>query len=132
MSQPPTIELYKGDLPKGRFSGRSIAIDTETLGLNPYRDRLCLVQLSRGDGNAELVQLRRHYEAPELKRLLAAAKEEGDLFLFTRLCRILKVEPTAEEWLALGGRAEERGKLAFAQQAYRKGGKEVSTPEAAH
>ena len=71
MSQPPTVELHKGDLPPGRFSGRSVAIDTETMGLDPYRDRLCLVQLSKGDGNAELVQLRRHYEAPELKRLLA-------------------------------------------------------------
>ncbi|HZJ11277.1 MAG TPA: ribonuclease D, partial [Methyloceanibacter sp.] len=39
------MEFYQGDLPKGRISGRAIAIDTETLGLNPYRDRLCLVQL---------------------------------------------------------------------------------------
>src|SRR4026207_1429771 len=66
-----TVELHKDDLPPVRHFGHAVAIDTETLGLNPYRDRLCLVQLSRGDGNAELVQLRRHYEAPELKRLLA-------------------------------------------------------------
>jgi ribonuclease D len=66
-----TVELHKDDLPPGRDFGNAVAIDTETLGLNPYRDRLCLVQLSRGDGNAELVQFRRHYEAPELKRLLA-------------------------------------------------------------
>ena len=65
-----TVELHKDDLPPGTHFGHAVAIDTETLGLNPYRDRLCLVQLSRGDGNAELVQLRRHYEAPELKRLL--------------------------------------------------------------
>jgi ribonuclease D len=71
LTQPPTIELYKGDLPQGRFSGRSIAIDTETLGLNPYRDRLCLLQLSEGDGSAVLVQLEGSYGAPELKRLLA-------------------------------------------------------------
>ena len=71
MSQPPTVELYKGDLPQGRFSGRAIAIDTETLGLNPYRDRLCLVQLSEGDGSAALVQFAGTYDAPELKRLLA-------------------------------------------------------------
>ena len=71
MSQPPTVELYKGDLPHGRFSGRSIAIDTETLGLNPYRDRLCLIQLSEGDGRAALVQFAGNYAAPELKRLLA-------------------------------------------------------------
>lgn len=79
MTQPPTIELYKGDLPQGRFSGRSIAIDTETLGLNPYRDRLCLVQLSEGDGSAVLVQLEGSYGAPELKRLLA---DESVLKLF--------------------------------------------------
>jgi ribonuclease D len=66
-----TVELHRDDLPPGRSFGHAVAIDTETLGLNPYRDRLCLVQLSKGDGNAELVQLRRHYEAPELKRLLA-------------------------------------------------------------
>ena len=66
-----TVELHKDDLPPGGHFGHAVAIDTETLGLNPYRDRLCLVQLSRGDGNAELVQFRRHYEAPELRRLLA-------------------------------------------------------------
>ena len=66
-----TVELHRADLPPGRTFGNAVAIDTETLGLNPYRDRLCLVQLSRGDGKAELVQIRRHYEAPELKRLLA-------------------------------------------------------------
>ena len=72
MSQPPLPELYQGDLPPGRFAGaRSIAIDTETLGLNPFRDRLCLVQLSAGDGRAALVQFQGRYEAPELKRLLA-------------------------------------------------------------
>ena len=52
MSQSPTVELYHGDLPQGRFGGRPVAIDTETLGLNPFRDRLCLVQLSEGDGRA--------------------------------------------------------------------------------
>ena len=66
-----TVVLHRDDLPPGKSFGPAVAIDTETLGLNPYRDRLCLVQLSKGDGNAELVQLRRHYEAPELKRLLA-------------------------------------------------------------
>jgi ribonuclease D len=71
LSQPPTVELYKDDLPHGRFGGGAVAIDTETLGLNPYRDRLCLVQVSEGDGRADLVQFAGTYDAPELKRLLA-------------------------------------------------------------
>jgi ribonuclease D len=79
LSQPPTIELYKGDLPPGRFTGRSVAIDTETMGLDPYRDRLCLAQLSEGDGSAVLVQFSGTYDAPELKRLLA---DESVLKLF--------------------------------------------------
>ncbi|MGB6428336.1 MAG: ribonuclease H-like domain-containing protein, partial [Methyloceanibacter sp.] len=65
-----TVELHRNDLPAGRQWGSAVAIDTETLGLNPYRDRLCLVQLSKGDGNAELVQFDRSYDAPELTRLL--------------------------------------------------------------
>ena len=71
MSTKTTVELYKGDLPRGRFTGRAIAIDPETLGLNPYRDRLCLAQISEGDGRAALVQFAGTPEAPELKRLLA-------------------------------------------------------------
>lgn len=71
MSQHPNVELYKGDLPRGHFSGRAVAIDTETLGLNPHRDRLCLVQLSEGNGRATLVQFGGTHDAPELKRLLA-------------------------------------------------------------
>jgi ribonuclease D len=71
LSQPPIIELYKGDLPPRRLIGRSIAIDTETMGLDPHRDRLCLVQISEGDGSAVMVQLAGSYDAPELKRLLA-------------------------------------------------------------
>jgi len=65
------IRLHKNDLPDGLDLGREVAIDTETLGLNPVRDRLCLVQLSAGDGSAHLVQFSRdRYEAPNLKRLL--------------------------------------------------------------
>ncbi|MGH6865259.1 MAG: ribonuclease D [Methyloceanibacter sp.] len=79
MSQPPTVDLFKGDLPQGRFGLRAVAVDTETLGLNPYRDRLCLVQLSEGDGKAALVQLSGDYAAPELKRLLT---DEGVLKIF--------------------------------------------------
>jgi ribonuclease D len=66
------IRLHKGDLPEGLDLGTKVAIDTETLGLNPIRDRLCLVQLSSGDGSAHLVQFKRdQYAAPNLKRLLS-------------------------------------------------------------
>jgi ribonuclease D len=65
-----TVDLHQNDLPAGRHWGSAVAIDTETLGLNPYRDRLCVVQLSTGDGNAELVQFGKHPKAPELTRLL--------------------------------------------------------------
>jgi len=67
-----TIRLHKGDLPdQTRYTG-AVAIDTETLGLNPHRDRLCLVQLSSGDGSADLVQIAPgQREAPNLTRLLA-------------------------------------------------------------
>jgi ribonuclease D len=71
LNQPAQVELYTGDLPKGRLTGRIVAIDTETMGLDPHRDRLCLVQLSEGDGSAVLVQFAGDYAAPELKRLLA-------------------------------------------------------------
>ena len=70
LNETSTVELFKGDLPKSRFAAKAIAIDTETLGLNPNRDRLCLAQLSDGDGNASLVQFSRDYDAPKLKRLL--------------------------------------------------------------
>ena len=71
------IRLHRHDLPDGLDFGRVVAIDTETMGLNPHRDRLCLVQLSSGDGNAELVQIvperlgGRGADCPNLKRLLA-------------------------------------------------------------
>ena len=64
------IKLYKGDLPAGLDLGTSVAVDTETLGLVARRDKLCVVQLSSGDGNAHLVQLdRSNYEAPNLTAL---------------------------------------------------------------
>ena len=69
------IKLYKGDLPPGLDFGSSVAVDTETLGLVPRRDKLCLVQLSAGDGNAHLVQVdRTSYDAPNLKALLTDPK----------------------------------------------------------
>ncbi|MBA2125617.1 ribonuclease D [Hyphomicrobium methylovorum] len=70
----PKIKLHKGDLPAGLTFPKGVAIDTETLGLKPHRDRLCLVQLSGGDGTAHLVQFDgKSYEAPRLKALLADA-----------------------------------------------------------
>ena len=65
------INLYKGDLPSGLNLGPVVAIDSETMGLKPQRDRLCLIQLSSGDGNAHLVQFERcNYTAPNLVKLL--------------------------------------------------------------
>lgn len=66
-----TITLHEQDLPDGLALGPVVAIDTETMGLNPQRDRLCLVQLSAGDGDAHLVRIaRRQKRAPNLARLL--------------------------------------------------------------
>jgi ribonuclease D len=67
-----TIRLHRGDLPDlSRYTGAA-AIDTETMGLSLARDRLCLVQLSPGDGSADVVQIAPHAsDAPNLKRLLA-------------------------------------------------------------
>lgn len=70
--QPVTITLHEGDLPADLDLGAVVAIDTETMGLRPGRDRLCLVQLSAGDGDCHLVRLARgRYEAPRLAALLA-------------------------------------------------------------
>ena len=66
-----TITLHKNDLPSGLDFGDIIAVDTEAMGLNNKRDRLCLVQISSGDGTAHLVQLAAgSYDAPNLKKLL--------------------------------------------------------------
>jgi ribonuclease D len=66
-----TITLHRGDLPPGLNFGSAVAIDSETMGLNPHRDRLCVVQLSSGDGTAHLVQFPLgQYDAPNLKALL--------------------------------------------------------------
>ena len=71
----PRITLHKGDLAAGITFEGAVAVDTETLGLKPHRDRLCLVQLSGGDGSAHLVQLDgRDWSAPRLKALLADPK----------------------------------------------------------
>lgn len=70
------IHLHDGDLPDALDLGPVVAIDTETMGLNPHRDRLCLIQLSSGNGEAHLVQIKpqrlggRGYDCPNLKKLL--------------------------------------------------------------
>jgi len=65
------VKLYRGDLPADFNPGTAVAIDTETLGLNPRRDRLCVVQISTGDGNAHLIQFDAGaYQAPRLKAVL--------------------------------------------------------------
>ncbi|MHC8508208.1 MAG: ribonuclease D [Rhodospirillales bacterium] len=69
---PGKVHAHKGDLPAGVSFGDAVAVDTETQGLHPNRDRLCVVQLSAGDGEAHLVQLPGgDYDAPNLKALLA-------------------------------------------------------------
>jgi ribonuclease D len=73
MNAGPVIHLHQGDLPPGLDWGGAVAIDTETMGLNPHRDRLCLVQLSAGNGVCHLVQFAPGtYHAPNLAALLAA------------------------------------------------------------
>jgi ribonuclease D len=70
-----TTRLHRGDLPDLSRYTDSVAIDTETMGLNPHRDRLCVVQLSPGDGSADVVQIPLgHTDAPNLKKLLADPK----------------------------------------------------------
>ncbi|MBY5971750.1 hypothetical protein KUV28_05310 [Ferrimonas balearica] len=70
-----TNHLYKNDLPDGLDLGPVVAIDCETMGLNPHRDRLCVIQMSGGDGNAHIVQVAKgQTEAPNLCRMLEDPK----------------------------------------------------------
>ena len=79
-----TIHVHQGDLPEGLDLGPVVAIDTETMGLDPRRDRLCLVQLSAGDGDAHLVRIAAGQDAaPNLQRMLADP-ETLKLFHFGR------------------------------------------------
>ncbi len=67
-----TFQLHRGDLPEGLDLGATVAVDSETMGLRPQRDRLCLVQLAASDGDAHLVQFAPGvYQAPRLTALLA-------------------------------------------------------------
>jgi len=79
-----SIHHHKGDLPDGLDFGGSVAVDTETQGLSLVRDKLCLVQLSAGDGDAHIVQMNREsYDCPNLKALLANPDVEK-IFHFAR------------------------------------------------
>jgi ribonuclease D len=74
-----TVRLHRGDLPDLTRYTDAVAIDTETRGLHPHRDRLCVVQMSNGDGSADVVQIPRDHgrgsaDAPNLKALLANPK----------------------------------------------------------
>lgn len=66
------------------------------------------------------------YANEALERLLDTAREDGDLFLYQKIAKILKIDPSRDEWISLGTRAEELGKTAFARQAYRLAGIETS------
>jgi ribonuclease D len=93
-----TIRLHRGDLPNLSAYGGSVAIDTETLGLNPRRDRLCVVQLSPGDGTADVVQIPTSgVSSPNLVKLLSDPKRLK-IFHFARfdlavLANIYRVMP---------------------------------------
>lgn len=94
-----TIRLHRGDLPDiARYKG-AIAVDTEAMGLDPRRDRLCVVQLSPGDGSADVVQIPvDNINAPNLKRLMTDPSIEK-IFHFARfdlgmICRTLGIMPT--------------------------------------
>lgn len=75
-----TVRLHRGDLPADYRPGPSLAVDTETLGLVPLRDRLCVVQISRGDGDADVVQILR--DGPRPERLAAVLADPAVLKIF--------------------------------------------------
>ncbi|WP_375463250.1 ribonuclease D [uncultured Methylobacterium sp.] len=98
MPSPPTIRVHRGDLPEGYAAGAAIAVDTETLGLNPHRDRLCVVQVSKGDGTADVVQILRDGPRPETLARVLADSGIQKIFHFARfdlavLYRALSVMP---------------------------------------
>ena len=79
-----TIFFHKNDLPANVIFSKSVAIDTETMGLNIHRDRLCVIQISGGDGNAHIVQFEQNkYDAPNLKKILSDDSIEK-IFHFAR------------------------------------------------
>jgi len=80
MAPQPLVRVHRGDLPADYVAGPAIAIDTETLGLNPHRDRLCVVQVSRGDGSADVVQIVPGGPVPEV--LARVMGDAGTLKIF--------------------------------------------------
>jgi ribonuclease D len=79
-----SFRLHIDDLPAGLDFGAAVAVDTETLGLNPNRDRLCVVQLSRGDGTAEVLQIKRDGPRPERLLRLFAEPAVTKIFHYAR------------------------------------------------
>ncbi len=98
MADPMTIRLHRGDLPDLSRYSAAVAVDTETMGLDHHRDRLCVVQLSPGDGSADVVQIPAgSHDAPNLKRLLVD-RSVLKIFHFARfdlaaLCQAFGVMP---------------------------------------
>jgi ribonuclease D len=80
----PVIKLHKGDLAANIGFGAAVAIDTETMGLNPHRDRLCVVQLSAGDGTAHIVQILKNGPEPVRLKALLADDKVLKIFHFAR------------------------------------------------
>ena len=79
-----TIRFHRGDLPADYDAGAAIAVDTETLGLNPHRDRLCVVQVSKGDGTADVVQIPREGPRPPVLTRVLADPAVLKIFHFAR------------------------------------------------
>jgi ribonuclease D len=77
------VYLHEGDLPGDVLGAGAVAVDTETMGLNPLRDRLCLVQIADGRGDEHLVRFSGNYDAPNLRRVLADP-ERLKLYHFAR------------------------------------------------
>ncbi|MCJ2079739.1 ribonuclease D [Methylobacterium sp. J-090] len=84
MAPQPLVRVHRGDLPGDYVAGPAIAIDTETLGLNPHRDRLCVVQVSRGDGSADVVQIIPGGPVPEILARVMGDPETVKIFHFAR------------------------------------------------
>ncbi|GJD28939.1 Ribonuclease D [Methylobacterium adhaesivum] len=98
MAPQPLVRLHRGDLPADYVAGPALAIDTETLGLNPHRDRLCVVQISRGDGSADVVQIVPGGPVPAMLKRVMGDPETLKIFHFARfdlavLFRALGVMP---------------------------------------